>query len=370
MPRQVNCTLHANHQPVPVQTPVTAWLKSDDVIALLYDGHVEEEGRLIFHLPDDKPYGGATIYVELVGYEPAQDRVVLPPENATEGPAFDLVPLSAGVITTRGDKLYRSEQPFMLAGSTELEAAGRIAQGHDLRPIFQQRKDAGANTVRILGMHEGIGWLPTLPNRAEIVQRTFELAAKFDFVVIWPVLNGTKQMMPNHNQQADFFAAEDELTKPYLDFRILCVGNEINHGQWQDIDPYVFTKPAGVSSRGSYTTDHYPEAPLWDVLLYGARRDTLIDGIPEPGGKPFNNMNPYEFYPRYPQPVPHIAVESLKPPKYGHDPTYARQMGKAASLGTGAFFHAYDNYPGYPAWGLWPPAVESCARAFYAALEV
>jgi hypothetical protein len=265
-----------------------------------------------------------------------------------------------------GDGFRRNNQVWLMKGSTELEAAARINQGQDLRAVFQQRKEAGANTIRVItGMWDDLGYSPTAPNHADVVRRTFDLAADVGFqCVIGVILNGTKQHMADRNRQVDFFNSEVDLYRPYP-FVIPCLGNEINHSDYQDIDPLRFTKPAGViSSRGSYTTDHYPDAPLWDVHLYGARREP-----PPPGAKPFNNLNPYEYHPHWPLPCPHIAVESAEPHKYGFNPVYARQMGKCASVGAGGFFHVYENYPGYPSWGLWPPHVEACARAFYEVLK-
>ena len=258
-----------------------------------------------------------------------------------------------------------------MAGSTELELAGRVAEGHDMRPVLEQRMNAGANTIRTLGMHRlgNLNWHPGWPDRDGMVRRTLDLVGDMGLTCIWCVFSGTKEMMPERQQQVEWFEKEQELIRPYAGFVILCLGNEINHSGHQDIDPLVFSKPSGIiASRGSYTTDVYPKAPIWDVVFYGARRSPGPLDVDEFNAKPFNNLNPYEFHPKWRHPVPHVAVESVEPHAYGFAPEYARKMAQAGRLGPGAFFHVYERYLGQPGWGFWIPEVERCAEVFYSEL--
>lgn len=326
-------------------------------------------GRLSWPV-DEAITGGTRWRVESPGYQPAEGRGILPLgsnelEREVSPGVFTTEPLALEPLNMpleiRGDQFVRNGTRWLVKGSTELQLAARIARGEDVRPVLHQRKDAGANLVRVLGMHEGAGFLPSMTEAyASVVRQTIETAASFDLVTLWCVFTGAKQMMPSQSQQLEFWQYAQDLVRPYADHLLIDLGNEMNHSEWGGVDPSAFPKPQGLlSSRGSFLTDEQPPAPWWDFVVYHARRD-----FPSPKGA--TNYSPYVYYDIGEWPyVPMFAEEGIKPHNYGFDHNWVRLMAQYAKAGCGALFHTEHGVYSQS----WPPEVEACARVFYGELS-
>jgi len=237
-----------------------------------------------------------------------------------------------------------------------------VLAGVDIRPILQDRRDAGANLVRMLAQkadNTGYSLSSHTPGYWNAVIRTCELVGEAGLYGEWTVFADTKKMMPNPVEQQDFYAQTVETIRKFPHM-VLELVNEDKHAT-QSINAQAFRRPDGLlSSHGSGLTDAQPVKPLWDYATYHARRTPA-----PPNAKPFNNLSGYEFHPEWPHPVPYVCEESVKPEDYGYNAAYARQMGLAARLGPGATFHG--------SWWLeerlFNDDERSCARAFFRALS-
>jgi len=302
--------------------------------------------------------GGAERWVTAEGFAPVNDSVVL--EDWL--PEVHLVPVAtAGPLSIQGDQFVRNGQRWLVKGSTELQLAARVAKGDDVRPVLEQRKAAGANLGRVLGMHEGAGFLPSMtPAYADIVTRTADLFSDAGLVLLWCVFAGAKQMMPSQQHQLEFWQYSQELLRPYASFVLLDLGNEMNHGQWGGVNPDAFPKPFGLlSSRGSFLTDERPPEPWWDFVVYHARRD-----YPTPKGA--TNYDPYVFLDNESWPfVPMFPEEGIKPHQHGFNHDWMRLMAKHAKVANGGLAHTEEGVYSLP----WPSHVEACVRVFFEELQ-
>lgn len=268
--RSVNCTIRLNGNIAPVGTPVDARLDADnDTIA--YPGQVEEPGRLIFHLPDGHPYGGAWIDVRLDGYEGVSDRVVLPLENATEGPEIRLVSKPLQKIHIQGQHFYTADgQPWIWKGASDFSLYKHYLEGRDITPLLRERRFAGANLVRVFGLiawdnwkldpHDHPGYYANIPGFAALLAQH---GLYMEYVVFT-----ARKFFPNLDTQAHYAQCCDALRQCPNVFVELC-----NEFKKNGIDPLQFTKPTGlIASAGSGLSDSSPGI-YWDFFGWHGRRD-------------------------------------------------------------------------------------------------
>lgn len=328
-----------------------------------------DTGRLTWHVPEEVT-GGASVLVTAAHHVPYESRALLPLgpnelEREVEPGLFTTDPLALTPqplrLTVDGDRFRVHGQPFIVKGSTDFRLVEHVLRGQDIRPILQDRIALGCNWFRILSMKKNnTGWLldPRQTGHRAAIETVCELLGEAGVFGQLCILADTRELMPDSGEQLAYVREICNLLLPYP-WMIPQCWNELDHPTQKIDQPDQFPRPVQVSSRGPGTSDVQPRAPHWDFADYNARRSP-----PPPGAKPFNNLNPYEFHPVWPHPVPYLCNESVKPENYGFNPAYAAQMGRAARLGPGAVFHhACWNEP-----RVFTEAERACAAAFYGAL--
>lgn len=319
--------------------------------------------RATFALPDAAPPHGFS--VRWAGQE-ARSIVPSSPGHYEGGllqpPLPDLayaLPAPTG-LHVRGDAFWQGETPFLWRGSTEFRLPERVLVGANIRPILEDRVNAGANLVRILAMkanNTGYELNPRAPGYWDAVKQTLELCGDAGLYVEWCVFADTKRMMPDAGEQQEFYARTLETVRafPHVLIELL---NEDKHAT-QAINAQAFSRPAGIlASHGSGLSDVQPVKPLWDYGTYHGRRSGGLAKI-------CSNYSSYVFQDTYPLPVPYIPEETLKPEGYGYDVGVASLLGCSARCGAGGTFH-------HSAWleqRLWNDPERACATAFFGALQ-
>lgn len=326
-------------------------------------------GRLEWLVPEEVT-GGANLTVEAVGYKNYSSRAILPlgsnelvretaPGEFTTAPLALVPDVYRPKVSVLGDRFVDARGfPWTWRGCTDFRLPERVAAGVDIRSVLEDRLDVGATLVRMLSMKaNNTGWEydPRRSDHRDVARKLFDMLGNLGMYGEWGVFADTKHWMPDPSEQQDYYGRQQEIVREYPHIFLELV-NEDGHPT-QDLDSSRFARPAGIlASHGSGLTDVQPVAPLWDYATYHARRSP-----PPPGAKPFNNLNPYEFHPEWPHPVPYVCEESVKPEDYGFNPEYAAQMGRAAQLGPGATFH-------HNAWNearVFTPEERVCAEAFF-----
>lgn len=356
--RAVNCTIRANNAPVPKGTPIEAWINNDDINPILYDGAVEEDGRLIFHLPDGRPVGGATISVNLEGYKLWTGRVILPLDNATEGPEInlELEPSKIVPIHIEGMRFMDpSGNPWLWKGATDFLLFKKYLDGEDILAILEQRVAAGANLVRVLGMcHNITHFYPQdYPDYYDKLVGFVELLAYYGLYVEFVIF--ADQQYVKVAEQAHYIDVCARLRgKPNV-FVELC-----NEYEKNGIDPKHFTKPAGIiASAGSGLSDR-PPGYFWDFFGWHGRRDwpklPFVDDM-------------LIFMKRMNIPAIHdepIGADETDQPARRTTSTLAMRSvaSEAARLGCGGTYHSEAGLRSE----LWGPVQARLAPVFYGAM--
>jgi hypothetical protein len=289
------------------------------------------------------------------------DPTLTPPFVDVEWPDLLLQPMHqpGGPLAIDGDHFTQAGVRFLVRGATEFRLTEVLLTGGDIQPILQDRRDAGCNWLRILGLKKNnTGWSLShrTPGYWQAVRDTFAQTAAAGFAVEWVVFADTLAMMPDPGEQQDHYAQTCEVARAYPHVLLELV-NEAGHAT-QKIDPQRFSRPSGVlASHGSGLSDVQPVKPLWDYATYHARRSGSI-------GKMLSNYSPYVFQDTFPTPCPYVPEESIKPQQYGHDTRVAECMGEHARCGAGGTFHGdWWNEP-----RLFTDGERACAISFYAAL--
>jgi hypothetical protein len=299
---------------------------------------------------------GYALYSESVNLDPGQ-----PPFGDVEWPDLylDADHDAAGPVRVEGDHFMAGDARWLWKGSTDFRLGEVLLRGGDVRPILEQRQDAGANLVRVLSMKkDNTGWQldPRHPGHTDMMHRLFTLLGNMGLYAEWTIFADTKLMMPNPSEQQDYYGRQCAIVRQYPHLFLELI-NEAGHGT-QACDPQRFSRPDGIlSSHGSGLSDVQPVKPLWHYATYHARRS---GGLAKIG----SNYSPYVFQDGYPTPCPYVPEETIKPEQYGYDTGVARLMGQAACCGSGGTFH-------HDAWNaprLFNEGEFACASAFYRAL--
>jgi hypothetical protein len=354
--------LHFNVVGTPTDTPV---LQADDATqrAVLA---VVDEGHATFSC-DDTMSGGATVRYAMT----REVRVILPPSpgryEANLPPVrpsdqvgevvldYRVAPAAMRIV---GDRFADARGWWLLRGSTDFrlgELFVRDRRAFDT--LVTQRRGAGANTVRLLMMKDNnTGWAFQWFARAAWRDELLDCCGALLRGGLTPLVTcfaDTHTIMPDEHQQRQLWDAFLDVLAGTGVLVQLC--NEWNHPT-QRLRPEVFPRPTGtLACHGSGLTDADPVSPRWDFACYHARRDAL------PDARGITNYDCYEFQARYPQPVPLICAEGLKPGNYGFDRGVAALCGRHGGLGAGAFFHTDEGVNGQ----VWSDDVQACAQAFY-----
>jgi len=301
--------------------------------------------------------GGYKSYSESINLDPNG-----PPFTHVDWPDITLesgTPVGQG-LRIEGDHFMLGSSRWFWKGSTDFRLPERALSGVDIKPILKDRKDAGANLVRMLAMkanNTGYELNPRTPGYWDAVIKTCNLVGQAGLYGEWTIFADTKKMMPDPIEQQDFYRQTIETIRqfPWMLVELL---NEDKHAT-QSINAQAFRKPDGVlSSHGSGLSDAQPVKPLWDYATYHARRSGGLAKIA-------SNYSPYVFQDTYPTPCPYIPEETQKPEQYGYDVGVARLLGRSASCGAGGTYH-------HSAWldeRLFNGGERSCAEAFFSPLN-
>ena len=354
--------IHCNITGTPDDTPV---IIVDTGITRF--GDLSTPGRCTFPLPDDTPPHGAYIHWNgksartVIAIAP---NVPLTPGDYEGGSLYEPIPtlvydaFSLTALTTLNDHFITADEGmrWWWRGATDMLLPARLEVGEDIRPLLEQRANAGANIVRSLAMGYPF-WPSGAPVREETARAFFTLAAEYALYVEWVVFAGTRDNMPELAKQQAFWLQNIRMVRDYSNVLVELL-NEAGHGS-QRIDPAQFGDPIGVlASHGSGLTDAPPVTPLWDFATYHPRRDR------PPDARGFTNYDAYEFQAEWPKPCPFIPDEGIKPHEYGFDTRWAYQMGLHAAACAGGTFHSDAGVRSL----LWTPQEVRCAEAFYSGI--
>jgi hypothetical protein len=184
-----------------------------------------------------------------------------------------LTPLPTGIaIRTSGREFTIGGQRYKPKMASDFLLIYKKLHGIDIKPIIAQRKEAGADFLRIFTCCRNI---------ADLNPRNYDVQA---------VLGATLDDIHSFDMRAQVEGFADvqliglTIDEQHLHQNNVCsairsrgavdlydLGNEIDKN---GIDANNFTKPTGViSSKGSLQNNKPPHAPYWDYGVYHPRRD-------------------------------------------------------------------------------------------------
>jgi hypothetical protein len=288
------------------------------------------------------------------------DEGAIPPFGDVDWPDIYLEDALPPRLHASGDRFMVGPYNWTWKGSTDFRLAELVSRGVDIRPLLRDRRDTGANLVRVLSMKaNNTGWEfnPRGANHAVATRKLFEAVGEMGMYCEWVIFADTKRMMSNPAEQQDYYGYQSEIVRDYPHVLLELV-NEDKHPT-QAINAQLFRRPEGiVSSHGSGLSDVQPVKPLWDYATYHSRRTGGLAKI-------ISNYSPYVFQDTFPTPCPYIPEETLKPEQYSFDTLVATRLGQHAACGAGGTFH-------HSAWNdprFFNDEERSCAEAFFTALE-
>lgn len=323
-------------------------------------------------VPEPSPYGAAIVSA---GRQLA--RLLVPPPGAWEAdqPPVSMDPpsLKFGPIVSPVAKLTTSGRDFVLngsrwlwKGSSDFRLYQWYLEGRDLQPVLDQRREAGANLLRVFGMYNGgigrfipseypayFGAFPAFADRLAHAGFQFELTAFAD----------AQNILSQSNQHAHWSVLESALQGIPN-----CLVELVNEYPQNGVDPAQFSPLIGLlCSRGSNVSDTAGYQPGWSYQTWHGRRDwpkVLFSAedmwwVGEGVGS-----NGQQFSPTMPvihdEPIGFSDVN--QPGRRSNDPYVARVLGQTgAAFGCGSTFHSDAGIQS----DLWSPQVDLCARTFY-----
>lgn len=185
-----------------------------------------------------------------------------------------LVPITTGQMSIRveGREFYIGSGRYKPKMASDFLLVLKKKNGEDIRPIIQQRKQAGADMLRIFTNCKII---------ADFDARSYDVRAVLGATLDDIHSEGMRaqvegfadvqiQGLTVEEQKAHQNAVVDTIrSRGSLDLYDL--GNEIDKN---GVDANNFTKPVGVvSSKGSLQNNKPPHAPYWDYGVFHPRRD-------------------------------------------------------------------------------------------------
>lgn len=180
--------------------------------------------------------------------------------------------VSNGAITTAGREFLVAGQRYKPKLCSDFLLVYLKNRRDDIIPILKQRKQAGADSVRIFTCCRNIAdFDPRHYDVREILGATLDdihslgMRAEIEGFADVQLIGLTLEEQRNHQ----VIVTDVIRTKGSLDLYDL--GNEIDKN---GIDANNFPKPIGViSSRGSLQNNKPPHAPYWDFGTFHPRRD-------------------------------------------------------------------------------------------------
>lgn len=316
---------------------------------------ITQSGNLTWSVPEEV-VGGADLRVESDGFEVVTQRCILPLGGGKLELVADPLVLVPAAVRIEGDKFARGDAQWYWKGSTDFRLVEVVLNNGPINHILDDRKEAGANLVRVLSMKaNNTGWEldPRGESYWDALKETIKRVHSAGLLVELTVFADTKRMMIAPSDQQNHWKAVQGVGADFLE-----LVNEDKHAT-QSLNSSSFHKLSSTpTSHGSGLSDVPPVKPFWDYATYHARRSGGL-------GKVIANYNYMCSFEYWPVPCPIVPEETLKPASYGFDPNVARALGRQARYGSGGTFH-------HDAWNeprVWTGAERACAEAFYKELE-
>jgi hypothetical protein len=365
--KQINCN-GSNITTAPVlevDTPVNG-VKN-------FIAHLDSSSRCYFQLPDGAS-GGAT-----VKYSGKTARLIVPPTQGSweaddpqvdmEPPTLDYGPPPSERITTNGRDFVKNGSKWIYKGVTDFALYLRYLHGEDITQLIVQRKNAGANTFRVIGMAAYMFNLnpKNEPNYYGALPAFARLFADHGCYLEFVAFADAQVVMPDQQEQFNHWAQVANQLRPETNIFLELVNEYPKNG----VDPGVFSKPDGIlCSRGSGLADEAPFLPGWDYHTWHGRRDdpkvmfSAEDMWYVGEGSGPNGLHQYPTRPViHDEPIGFSDVN--QPGRRSNVPYLARVMGlTATAYGAGGTFHSE---PGLLSIG-WSAHVDMLARTFFAHL--
>lgn len=125
-----------------------------------------------------------------------------------------VIALAVGRVTTNGELFSLNGQPWQWRGATDFMLFRDYLNGKDINEVLNQRRDAGANIVRVLGMAHYIPVnagqpsfnVSTYPNYFDQLKAFVSHVAEFGLRVEFTALADAQLLMPGAAEQDAFLA--------------------------------------------------------------------------------------------------------------------------------------------------------------------
>jgi hypothetical protein len=208
-------------------------------------------------------------------------------DNWIESPTVPATLMNSGIVTWGMERLSSTalapvsitNREFIVNGGryrpimcTDFLLIYRYIQGHDIRPILEQRKNLGFDMVRILTMaHNIVHFSPQTYDVKTVLSQVLELIHDYD---LRAEVEGFADV-----QFLGLSVAEQQFHHKLCNDIIRSLGNIdlydlCNEYDKNGINPDDFVQPTGtISSRGSRQNNKPPKSPYWSFGTYHPRRD-------------------------------------------------------------------------------------------------
>ncbi len=247
---------------------------------------LDKDGYCLFNI--DASWPNTHLFINADGYEPYSHHVSLPldglgkdiiltsisivrPNTIVLPPLISLTSVGLSQITISGKDFLLNNQRFKIKGCSDFLLLYRKSIGQDIRPILEQRKKIGVDTLRIFTMAYNIVqfnpktydvgfWLNELLDEMSI----FELRAEIEGFADVQFIGLTNAEQQKHH----------EIVTNVIRTKNNAIYDLCNEFDKNGIIPSRFNKPNGViSSSGSRQNNKPPTKPYWDYGTFHPRRD-------------------------------------------------------------------------------------------------
>ena len=264
------------------------------------------------------------------------------------------------------DQYFRLEngERWTWIGASDFNLLARYVYGEDIRPILQQRADAGFNALRVFTVYDicadgngcqPIGRLAPSPVLYASIPPFMALLARYGLYAELVAFTGPYDLLPTDDAKVAHWESLIAAA-PGIDNLALELVNEYDHPANAGLPLARLRRPpAGiVASHGSATQDQMPLLPLWDYATYRPgsgpewMRKVAHNGMEDVADK-FG--------------LPTVANETTRFPDNDSNPDHAFDAAAgAALLSAGATFHSVHGKDST----LWSGVELDAARAWAA----
>lgn len=168
-------------------------------------------------------------------------------------------------------------QRFTVIGASDFNLLARFVRGEDIRPILQQRRDAGFNTLRVFTVYDicpdgngcqPIGRSEPVPALYAAVRPFMALLARYGLYAELVGFTGPYPLLPSDDAKAAHWEALLAASAGITNLTLEMV-NEFDHPANVGLPVSRLRRPAGIlASHGSATQDQTPLLPVWDYATY------------------------------------------------------------------------------------------------------